>query len=658
MKIFLSQLCIAFFFVSVVSAQYSPNDVLLTINNKPVTAEEFERIYHKNYNINSSEKQGVNDYFGLFLKFKLKVTAATDAKLDTLPSYQKELKGYRDQLAKNYLTDNRFMDSLVREAYDHMLYDVNVSHILTLFPENSALADTLQAYKKIMAACKKIEAGEAFEKVADEYSEDPSVRMNHGNIGYFTAFRFPYQFESCAYHTKVGEMSVPLRTHYGYHIIKVNDRRPSPGEVKVAHIMVMVRRNAPDTAWTNAKRKIEGYAERIKNGENFGAIARKYSDDKNSGEADGELAWFGTGRMVAEFEAAAFGLKTPGEISQPIRTAYGWHLVKLIDKRSVAGFDKVKNDLKTKVLNDERADMIKASFIEKLKKQYTCKIFAENLTAFQALDSTVYDGKINVLAEAIAKPMLTIQNKTLTGADFKSFLEANPVSARKIPVKEYIGKSFGKFVENLFLNYEDQQLETKYSDFGNMVNEYHDGILLFDIMDRQVWSQAARDSAGLKQFYQNQRNKPTWGKRADAGIFTCKNMQIAEKVKKIIADTKKGKITDSQIVKMVCDSASGAACLSIDHKLFSKGDSKFIDSIAWKRGYTGFTTMHDKIIFAYIWEIRKPEIKNIDEVRGLVTADYQNYLEEKWIESLKNKYNIVINQELLHKIADKYKKNP
>jgi peptidyl-prolyl cis-trans isomerase SurA len=657
MKSFLSQLFITFFFLPAVSAQYSAGDTLLTINNRLVTAGEFERIYNKNYNVNSSDKQSVNDYFELFLKFKLKVAAALDAKLDTLPSYKKELKGYRDQLAKSYLTDNRVTDSLVREAYDHMNYDVNVSHILVLFPEKSALADTLPAYRKIMEAYRKIKAGEAFEKVVGEYSEDPSVKVNHGNLGYFTAFRFPYLFESCAYNTQVGDISLPLRTHYGYHIVKVNARRPSPGEVKVAHIMAMVRRNAPDSVWTNAKKKIDGYAERIKKGEDFGAMARQYSDDHNSGEANGVLSWFGTGRMVPEFESAAFGLKATGEVSQPVRTAYGWHLIKLIDKRGTGGFDKVSNDLKTKILNDERADIIKTSFIRKLKKQYSFDIFEDNLSVFQTLDSTVYDGKINVPAGSLAEPVLVIQNRTFTGTEFKSFLEANPISA-KMPVIDYIRQSFDRFVGNSFLSYEDQHLETKYDDFRNMVSEYHDGILLFDIMERQVWSQATRDSAGLGLFYQEQRNKPAWGKRADASIFTCKDMQIAENVKKIISGARDKKIADGQMIKMVCDSAAGAGCLSIDHRFFSKGDNKFIDSVAWKRGCSGFTTVQGKIIFAYIWEIRKPETKSLDEVRGLVTADYQNYLEEKWIKSLKNKYNIVINQELLHKIADKYKRIP
>lgn len=655
LQVFFAIFC---FFAANISAQYSPNETLLTIGNRSVTAGEFERIYNKNYNLNTAEKQTVTEYFDLFLKFRLKVSAALDEGLDTLASYKKELKGYRDQLAKNYLTDARVTDSLLHEAYDHTVMDVNVSHILILFPENPNAADTLACYKKIADIRKKILAGQSFEKLAVEYSADPSAKQNKGNLGYFSAFRFPYLFERCAYNTKVGDISPILRTNYGYHIIRVNDRRPSPGEIKVAHIMCAVPRNAPDSAWIKAKTRINELYTRVKNGEDFSKLAREVSDDRASAEQDGELPWFSTGRMVPEFETAAFALKAKGEVSQPIKTAYGWHIIKLIDKRGVPSFDQVKTDYKNRIMNDERAEIISTAFINKIKKESVYKIYNDRLSPFYATDSTVYHGKINIDSKVLEKPLITIQKTNFTGADFKAYLEANPVAAKKIPIKEYIDQSFQKFIKASFVKYEDQHLETRYSDFGNLIKEYHDGILLFDIMDSEVWSKATRDSAGLEAFYNNMKEKPMWGERLDAALFSCKTREIADKVKKLISDPGNSDLTSLQITKLVCDSAAGTDCVTVDKKLFSKGDSKTIDSIAWKQGFTDISSGNNRIMFAYVWGIHPPETKKLDDVRGLITADYQNFLEEKWVNELKNKYKVIINQDLLHKIANKYKTAP
>jgi peptidyl-prolyl cis-trans isomerase SurA len=650
------QVIFAFFLLltSKVSAQ-SPNDTLLTIGKRSTTAGEFERIYKKNYNLNAAEKQSVNDYFDLFLKFKLKVSAALDEGLDTLPSFKKELKGYRDQLAKNYLTDNHVTDSLVREAYDRSQTEVNVSHILVLFPDNPTAADTLACYKKIADIRKKLLAGQSFEKLAEQYSDDPSAKKNKGNLGYFTVFRYPYVFESCAYRTKVGQVSDILRASYGYHLIKVNDRRPSRGQVKVAHIMCAVSQNAPDSVWQKGKERAYSVYERLKKGEDFARLARQVSDDRASAEKGGELPWFTTGRMVPEFEAAAFALKSKGEISQPIRTAFGWHILKLIDKRGVPSFDEVKNDYKSKIMSDERAEIIHHLFVEKLKKQNPYKIYSSNLSDFYNLDSSLYHGIVNLPKEATDKPLLTVRDATLTGADFSSYLKANPIAARKIPVKEYIDASFQKFVDNSFVTYEDQHLESIYPDFGNLISEYHDGILLFNIMDKEVWTKASLDTAGLEAFYNDKKDKPMWGERLNAAIFSCKTAQIAEKVKKLMSKGKNKNMTDVEILKAVCDTASRSACLHIERKLFSRGDNKAIDSLTWKPGIYEIKTVTAEPSLVYVWGTRPPEPKGLSDVRGLVIADYQNFLEEKWVDGLKNKYNVVINQDLLHKIADKYK---
>ena len=547
---------------SPLTAQYNPNATLLIVGNRKISAIEFERIYSKNFTINSSEKQSVVEYYNLFLNFELKVTAAIDAGLDTLKSFKHELKGYRDQLAKSYLTDNKSIDKLIREAYSRMQTEVKVSHIMVMLPQNSSPSDTVKAFHKISAIHKQLLKGEQFDKLVTEVSEDPSVKSNKGILGYVSAFRMVYPFENAAYTTKVGEISMPVRSQFGYHIIKVLDTRPSQGEIKVAHIMVAVPQDAPEKKWNEAKDTIYKINDRILKGEDFGTLAKELSDDQNSGRNNGELPLFGTGQMVSEFEVPAFKLKNPGDVSLPVKTSFGWHIIKLIEKKGVKPFEQIKNDLKTKVMQDERASIISHSFVTKLKKEYKYKVFPKNLRCFYTLDSTIYSGKFNFKNECnFSIPLLKIKKTEFSTNDFLLFLKINQPPAIKSNVVNYIDQSFKKFEDKTFVSYEDMNLEKKYPDFQNLVSEYHDGILLFNIMEQEVWGKASKDTSGLESYY-----KTTW-------------------------------ITD------------------------------------------------------------KTDSKPFEEIRGLITADYQNYLEERWIEALKKRFSVTLNQELLHKIAGKYKIN-
>ncbi len=555
------------FFFAIISflpltAQYSPNATLLTVGNRKISAEEFERIYSKNFTIHSSEKQSVVEYYNLFLNFELKVTAAIDAGLDTLKSFNQELKGYRDQLAKSYLTDNESVDKLIREAYSRMQTEVKVSHIMVMLPQNSSPSDTVKAFRKISAIHKRLLEGEPFDKLATEVSEDPSAKSNNGILGYFSAFKMVYPFENAAYTTKAGEISMPVRSQFGYHIIKVLGTRPSQGEIKVAHIMVAVPQDAPEKNWNEAKDKIYKISDRINKGEDFGVLAKELSDDQNSGRNNGELPLFGSGQMVSEFEVPAFALKNPGDITLPVKTSFGWHIIKLIEKQGVKPFEQIKNELKLKVMRDERAAIISNSFVKKLKKEYNYKEFFKNLACFYTLDSTIYSGKFNFKNECKFNiTLFKIEKAEFSTNDFLVFLKTNQPPAINIKVANYIDQSFKRFEEKTFVSYEDMNLEKKYPDFHNLVSEYHDGILLFNIMEQEVWGKASKDTSGLASYYK--------------------------------------------------------------------------------------TT----------WVIDKTDAKPFEEIRGLVTADYQNYLEERWLEALKKRFKVTVNQELLHKIADKYKFN-
>jgi peptidyl-prolyl cis-trans isomerase SurA len=306
-------------------------------------------------------------------------------------------------------------------------------------------------------------------------------------------------------------------------------------------------------------------------------------------------------------------------------------------------------------LQNERADVINYYFVEKLKKEYPHKINEKNLAAFYKLDSTIYHGNISLSAALLAKPLLTIEKRAYTGNDFAGFIASTHLPEMKSNLKVYIDKSFKEFTNHSFIQYQNDQLERKFPEFANLIKEYHDGILLFDIMDAMVWTKASHDSIGLQKYYDQLSTKPLWGERLDAAVFTCKFKDEVEKIKKFISVQEDNKFTDDQLIKAVCDSVKGFDCVKIEQRFFSKGDQPFIDSIAWKQGFTEISNQNNKYVFAFVRGIRGSEPKKLDDIRGIITADYQNYIENNWLKDLNLKYKVVVNDNLLHQIADKYK---
>ncbi len=659
MKTLLFIFFLAFNFIIQAWTQNKPGEILVTINKNEVTGNEFEHAFLKNQSDHSVNNETVNQYFDLFVKFRLKLLAAHDAGLDTLSSFNKEFKSYRDQLAKSYMTDSTAINKLLKEAYDRTINEVLASHIMIRVKSNPTPEDTLMAYKKIDSIRNCILAGESFESLASKFSDDKSAKINNGKLGYFSAFHVDYSFECAAYNLKPGEISLPVRTKFGYHIIKVWDFHRSEGQIKVAHIMIASPPNASEAVKKDAQAKINIIYEQLLRGDNFGELAIKYSEDKNTAKNKGELPWFNAGEMIPEFEEQAFAIQTPGSICAPFKSYFGWHIIKLIDKKAIPPFDQIEGELKKKILNDkERSASLERSFMKKLMKTYSFKEYKENLKCFYELDSSIQLGKFNIKSSDLKKPLIVIQDSVYTLEDYKNYLLSNRPNQSFKDINAYIDQYYKKFIDYEFLQFEDKNLDSKYPDFHNLVQEYHDGILLYDIMDREVWSKASHDTAGLRNFYNHMPKKYVWGERLKVTVFNCLDETIAEKIKSLI-DKAGSQLPDySQLVKEVCDSMSKppVACFKIEHKYYSKGDNSLIDSLLWKPQISNPVKKDNQYVVVKVEEVLKPQPKKLEEVRGLVMVDYQNLIEENWIKDLKAKYSIVINKKVLQKLAVKYNK--
>lgn len=630
---------------SAFTAIYANDPVLMKINGKPVLKSEFEYIYNKNNSNNSLDKKTLDEYVDLFVNFKLKVEEAKTQGLDTTKSFINELSGYRSQLTKPYLTDAKVDESVLQEAYSRLKEDVEVSHILIRLQPNALPADTLVAWKKINTIAKRIEK-EDFGKVAKEVSEDESAKENNGYIGWISAFRTVYPFETMAYNTKPGTISKPVRTAFGYHIVKVQNRRESLGEILVAHIMRFTEQGN-DAKNKAAKISIDSIYERVKAGDDFGKLASALSDDKGSASKNGELPWFGTGRMIPEFENAAFALKNKGDVSVPIQSSYGWHIIKLIDRKGIETFENMKEDLQSKVKRDERASLGLKSFVSKLKKDYNFSVNNESLAAYYSLldKKTLTDSIFKLEIAKLAKPIMTIADKTFTQTNFSNFLNANTYTDKTV-ASEIIDEKFAAFAEKELLAYEDGQLENKYDDFRFLMQEYHDGILLFEVSNNEVWEKASKDTEGLAKYFNEHKADYKWEKPHFKGrLISCKDKETFKAAKAIVKKSHNDSI-DKYLRTRLNDSIQH---VKVEKNIYILGDNKQVDKLAFKSKAAVEADKDYPFVFVS-GKMLKSLPEDYTDVRGLVTADYQEYLEKAWIAKLRSKYPVEIDKKILETV--------
>jgi peptidyl-prolyl cis-trans isomerase SurA len=493
----------------------------------------------------------------------------------------------------------------------------------------------------------RITKGENFGKLASQYSEDPSAKENAGNLGYFTALQMVYPFETAVYTTPITQVSVPVRTKYGYHLVLVHDKRKALGQIKVAHIMVKAQKGMTAEDSLKAKNKIDELYQNLQAGQKFEDLAEKFSDDKNSAKKGGVLPWFGTGRMVPEFEAASFALQNNGDYTKPLKTAYGWHIIKRMEKKDIGTFDELKGELKSKVERDSRASKGRESLIAKVKQKYNFKEVPKVKDEFvKVMDTTLFAGKWSIeKAKTLTKPMFTIADKTYTQQDFASFIEKNQTKRTKVDMIVALNELYKQFVDQNAVAYEESHLEENYPEYKSLLREYRDGILLFDLTDQKVWSKAVKDTVGLKEFYEKNKAKYMWEDRVEATIYTCANDKVCKDTRKLLAQKNKKQLTAEEILATI--NKDSQLNLSIKHDTYLKGDDALIDSIKWEKGITADIKKGNSILFVEVNQKIMPTPKSLSEAKGLVTADYQDSLEKQWIEDLRKKYEVAVRKEVL-----------
>lgn len=642
-------------FAAAASAQEIKKEVLFTIDNKPYYTDEFARVYNKNLDLVKDESQkDLTQYLDLFIGYKLKINKANKLGLQNGANYQNELKTYRQQLSKNYVTDSKVTKELVEEGYQRSLKEVHAYHILVTVDENAAPEDTLKAYNKALDLRKRALAGEDFRKLAQENSQDPSAKENQGDLGYFSAFRMVYPFENAAFTTPKGQISKPVRSQFGYHVVKIEDIRDNRGEIQVAHIMIL-NPKPEDTDKDKAKNTINDIYKKLQQGEKFEDLAKQFSEDKSSSSKGGQLSRFGSGQLSSEeFENVAFSLTKDKPISEPFQSKFGWHIVKLIDKFPMKSFEEMKSELENKVGKNERSRLITNSLNEKLRKKYTVKKDNKMYAAVaKAVTPAFYENKWEMPADTKAYDgkLFTINDRDISGTDFLKYIATQQKAGSGV-------RSVGKMVESFYTKYVDDQLnqyytdhlETEFPEFAAVMEEYRDGLLLFDLMEKEIWEKSKTDTTGLKNFYDTRKMNYQWKNRVDVIIASSTNEKTIKEAQKML---KKGSTPDQIKEKL---NVKGKVDVMTNVGTFEEGNDALPKGIKFETGVSEITKDGEYYFVTKVNKVMPAGVKTLEECKGKCINDYQQYLEQRWVDDLKGEFTVKTNKDVFERVKTALKK--
>ncbi len=623
------------------------DEVLLTVDGDPVMTSEFLRVYNKNLDLVKDESQkDIDGYLKLFTEYQLKLKEAKRLKLHEDTKYQREFLRYKKQLTNNYLSENKVTDALVKEAYERSGIDLRASHILVRLEESSE--DTLSAYNQVLKLRERA-LKEGFDVVKADVHNGQTIFLE--DLGYFSAFKMVYDFETMAYNTPKGEISMPFRTQFGYHVVKITDRRPSRGTITAAHIMVALKQS---DSLLNPEERINDIYKKIQQGESFESLAKQFSDDKSSARNGGKLSPFKSGQLSSiKFEDEAFGLAADGDISQPFKTEYGWHIVKRIDLKPIETFEAQKSALESRVKRDSRSKLINTAMVNELKKRYEVSEGPESKSYFKSILNDDFFKRTWKVPEEFDKDkvVFSINDKPFTYNEFGRHLVSaqRTYMNRKMPFSQVVESEYEKFFERSILKYREDNLELENEDFANILKEYRDGLLLFDLMEKEVWNKASKDTTGLEAYYLKNKSKYQWGDRVDVVMASSAEEAIAEKVLK---QMKRGKSQDAIEAALNTDSEKNV--------IFTKGifdlkDGKLPQDLSFKKGMDKIYGHNDAFHVINVIETLPAGDKTLEEAKGNVINDYQTQIETNWIKKLYERFDVVVNEKALNAVKSKIK---
>lgn len=621
------------------------NSVLLVVNNDSITSEEFLKVYSKNLDLVKDEDQkDLDNYLELFIEYQLKLNEARRLGLDRDQTYLKEFDNYKRQLTRSYIAESKVTEDLVKEAYDRMRYEVKAAHILVRLEETET--DTLAAYNKALSLRDRLQ-NEDLESLKKELHDGKSMFVE--DLGYFSAFRMVYSFESMAFKTEVGTVSMPFRTKFGYHVVKVLDRRPSRGTMTAAHIMVA---NQQKDSTIVPEERIKTIYMKLESGDSFENLAKQFSDDKGSATKGGELRPFKSGELSSpEFEEAVYALKADGDVSKPFETKYGWHIVKRLKFEPLADFESLKTTLQNRVKRDSRSKIINAALVEELKSKYSVKEDDMAKVYFVSIINDDFFKRQWKLPEGFPsdKSIFSINERSYTYKDFGDFLiglQRNYFN-KKEDYDLIYDRSYSTFFNSSIIKFREENLVNENPEFAAILKEYQDGLLLFELMEAEVWNKAAKDSIGLNAFYEKNKSQYRWDKRVEVIMASSSDNKQLKKIKMDLFNPEGVELLRKE------QSETGSDVI-ITSEIFDVGSAKLPEKLDLEANKAVIYEHNESYHLIKVLRIIPSGTKTFEEAKGQVTGDYQQSLEKEWLEKLKQSYPVWVDQEVFNDLKRNY----
>ena len=633
------------------------NIPLLVIEGEEINSEEFLYLFSKNKQFDNKDELLTQEEFDqnleLFINYKLKVKEAERQGLDKNEEFDREFEMFKQDLIKPYLIKNSLQEGELLKAYNRMQEVIKASHILLQFPSNASREDSIAVFKMAQKLKTEADAGANFNELAKEYSDDPSAQTNDGSLGYFTAMQMVYQFEDAAYNLKINEISEPVLTDFGYHIIKLEDRKPNPGEIRVSHILVRSQMGDP-VSEERALRKVgEIYNELQKPESIWEQVCQQFSEDVGTRNTGGRLPWISLGSVIPEFEAVAFALQEEGEISPPVKTPYGYHIIRLEERKPLAPFEEMEPMIKSRIMRDSRSTLISSQVVAMQKSRYG---FVENEEVF---DRVIAFAKDKNMKEALAsleeeelsqQELFRVREQSYLVKDFLAHVKkrenqvitGRPQTAFESQLNAYVAATLDKV--------EEQDLEQNNEEYRMLLKEYRDGILLFSLMNEQVWQKALEDSVGLERFFQQNQERYYWNERVNAIFVNMAKTESIPSVKRFLSDkVYKTDLTDRLENTFLLNDP---LMFTMEEGLYEWANHPILKGINVDKPFHELT-QNGKTQFIIVGPRVAAAPKLLSETRGKVIQDYQEYLDNMLITNLKEKFNFSIDENEKNKIYEK-----
>lgn len=627
------------------------SDELLKINGVPFTVGEFERIYTKNLDlIKDDQQKNIDNYLDLFVLYKLKVAKAYDLGLEKKAAHINEFNSHRKQLAEQYLTNDETLERLAKEAYERSLYEVKASHIIVLADEFVAPADSLKAYNKAIEIRNQILNGKDFGDAALEFSEDPSAKNNKGQLGYFSVLRMVYPFETSAYNTPIGEVSMPIRSQFGYHLIKVEDKRLRRGKQTIAQLFIQ---DKDEVALVDSNKLIiEDIYKKLQNGEKFEDLVLQYSDDTTSKANGGKFGNYEPGIIsIDHLDDQIYKLAKAGDYSKPFKSQHGWHIVKLVSEEKIPTFDERKFFYKQKVQSDSRSRIINEQLVAHLKQHYKFSQNDKNYSSF-----------VKFVENNVTKPeylnglksnneLAKFANQKISEKDFSEYIIAKGVNFAAIsPIVNGINHVFNDFVSEKILDYYNNNLENEFPEFKYTTKEFKEGLLLYDLMEAEIWQKVKNDTLGYTDFYKTNLNKFQQKEAINGTIYKAEEETDVLKAQKFYSKNfgKKPEEINGKLDANVVVLRKGK---------FEKNAKDLPKNYILKQGVSEIFEQDGEFYFV-VADVYFPEkTLDLEEAKQNVIYEYQQVFENQWTKDLKENAKIEINKPILNKLKAKYKQN-